>query len=196
VSADEGLGTDKGLGTAAAIGPRDVLAFWRAVGPDKWFEKDPALDSEIAVRFFVVWHAAAAGALAKWEATPDGALALTIVLDQFPRNMFRGHARTYEADALARAVAGRAIARGFDAEVPHDDRRFLYLPFMHSEDLADQERCVDLARRYGDAEFLKYAEQHAGIIRRFGRFPHRNAMLGRATTPEEQAFLDAGGFAG
>jgi uncharacterized protein (DUF924 family) len=186
----------EGRGATDAVGPQDVLAFWRAAGPDKWFENDPAFDSEIAVKFSAVWHVAAAGALAKWEETPDGALALTIVLDQFPRNMFRGHARTYAADALARAVAGRALAHGFDARVPHDDRQFFYLPFMHSEDLADQERCVDLARRYGDDEFLKYAEQHADIIRRFGRFPHRNAVLGRATTPQEQAFLDAGGFAG
>jgi len=189
VSADE-------RGSAEAIGAQDVLAFWCAAGPDKWFKKDPAFDSEIAVRFFAVWHAAIAGALATWEETAEGALALIIVLDQFPRNMFRGHARTYENDALARAVAARALARGFDQQVPHDPRQFFYLPFMHSEELADQEHCVELARRYGDDEFLKYAEQHAGIIRRFGRFPHRNAMLGRITTPEEQAFLDGGGFAG
>jgi uncharacterized protein (DUF924 family) len=183
-------------GKVEVIGPQDVLAFWRGAGPDKWFEKDPAFDSEIAVRFFAVWHAAAAGSLSTWEETPEGALALTIVLDQFPRNMFRGHARTYQADAVARAVAGRAITRGFDAQVAYDLRQFFYLPFQHSENLADQERCIELARHYGDDEFMKYAEQHAGIIRRFGRFPHRNAMLGRITTPEEQAFLDAGGFAG
>ena len=97
---------------------------------------------------------------------------------------------------MARAVADRAIARGFDQRLPHADRRFLYLPFMHSEHLPDQERCLELARSYGDDEFTKYAEQHADIVRRFGRFPHRNAVLGRATTPEEQAFLDGGGFAG
>jgi uncharacterized protein (DUF924 family) len=178
------------------IGPQQVLAFWRAAGPDKWFEKDAAFDSEIAVRFFAVWHAAAAGKLARWEDTPEAALALTIVLDQFPRNMFRGHARTYEADALARAVAARAIARGFDDQVAREERQFFYLPFMHSEDLADQEHCLDLARRYGDEEFIKYAAHHANVVRRFGRFPHRNAMLGRPTTSEEQAFLDGGGFAG
>jgi len=180
----------------AATGPRDVLAFWRAAGPDTWFTKDAAFDSEITVKFFAVWQAAADGKLAKWEDTPESALALTIVLDQFPRNMFRGHARTYQADALARAVADRAIARGFDGQVAYDERQFFYLPFMHSEHLGDQERCVALAQGYGDDEFLKYAEQHADIVRRFGRFPHRNAMLGRATTPEEQAFLDGGGFAG
>jgi uncharacterized protein (DUF924 family) len=187
-------GSDSG-GTAI-VGPRQVLAFWRAAGPKKWFNKDPAFDCEIAARFDAVSQAAADSKLPQWEATPEGALALVIVLDQFPRNMFRGHARTYQADAIARAVADRAIGRGFDQQVPLAERQFFYLPFMHSESLPDQERCVDLARRYGDDEFTKYAEQHADIVRRFGRFPHRNAMLGRATTPEEQAFLDDGGFSG
>jgi uncharacterized protein (DUF924 family) len=176
--------------------PADVLAFWRAAGPDKWFEKDAAFDAAVRTGFLATYEAAVAGRLAGWEATAEGALALLIVLDQFPRNMFRGDARTYAADAQARAIADRMIARGLDRQIPEAIRRFCYLPFMHSEALADQERCVALARQYGDAEFLEYAEQHAGIVRRFGRFPHRNAMLGRATTPEEQAFLDAGGFAG
>jgi uncharacterized protein (DUF924 family) len=187
---------DAAAGGAEAAGPTDVLAFWRAAGPKKWFKKDPAFDSDITRRFLGLWRAAAEGELATWEETAEGALALVIVLDQLPRNMFRGHARTYEADALARAVAGRAIARGFDRQASHADCRFFYLPLMHSEDLPDQERCVELARGYGDDEFTKYAEQHADIIRRFGRFPHRNVMLGRATTAEEQAFLDEGGFAG
>jgi uncharacterized protein (DUF924 family) len=110
--------------------------------------------------------------------------------------MFRGQARTYAADALARDIASRAMARGFDREVPASARRFFYLPFMHSEVLTDQEKCVALAQGYGDDEFTKYAEQHADIVRRFGRFPHRNALLERTTTPAEQEFLDAGGFAG
>jgi uncharacterized protein (DUF924 family) len=118
------------------------------------------------------------------------------VLDQFPRNMFRGQARAYEADAAARAIADRAIRRGFDRQMPQQERRFFYMPFMHSEDPVDQERCMELARAYDDDEFMTYAELHAGIVRRFGRFPHRNTTLGRAMTPEEQAFLDAGGFAG
>ena len=185
-----------GDATVGTIGPADVLAFWRAAGPDRWFNKDPAFDAEIAAGFLAAWRAAVDGKLASWEATPEGALALTIVLDQFPRNMFRGNGRTYEADAVARAVADRAIRRGFDRQVPHPERGFFYLPFMHSEDLADQERCLRLARGYGDDEFMKYAEGHADIVRRFGRFPHRNAMLDRTTTPEEQAFLDAGGFSG
>ena len=118
------------------------------------------------------------------------------MLDQFPRNMFRGDRRAYETDGVARSVADRAIGRGFDRRVPHLERQFFYLPFQHSENLADQERCLALARGYGDDEFTKYAERHADIIRCFGRFPHRNATLGRATRPQEQAFLDDGGFAG
>ena len=183
------MSADLSAGAAAPPAPSDVLAFWRAAGPDKWFSSDPAFDREIAARFGAIWRAAAEGQLARWEA-------LVIVLDQFPRNMFRGQARTYEADAVARAVADRALERGFDRQVPQDERRFFYLPFMHSEMPADQARCLELARAYGDDEFMTYAEHHADIVRRFGRFPHRNPMLGRVTTPEEQAFLDAGGFAG
>ncbi len=183
-------------GPIDAIGPREVLAFWRAAGPDRWFEKDAAFDFAIAARFSALWQAAATGSLASWEETAEGALALAIVLDQLPRNMFRGDARTYATDVLARAVVDRALARGFDRQLPQLERQFLYLPFMHSEDLADQDRSLALARDYGDDEFTAYAEQHAAIIRRFGRFPHRNAILGRATTAEEQAFLDGGGFAG
>ena len=173
-----------------------VLAFWREAGPEKWFKKDTAFDDEIRARFLETYEAAVAGKLSGWEQTAEGALALTLVLDQFPRNMFRGDARTFAADPLARAVAGRALARGFDRPMALSDRQFLYLPFEHSETLADQERCCALFRSTGDADLLKWAELHADIIRRFGRFPHRNAVLGRATTPEEQAFLDGGGFKG
>jgi uncharacterized protein (DUF924 family) len=110
--------------------------------------------------------------------------------------MFRGSARTFAADPLAREVAHRAIDRGFDQVFPPNERTFFYLPFEHSENLADQERCVALTRASGDADALKWAELHADIVRRFGRFPHRNVVLGRDTTPDEQAFLDSGGFAG
>jgi len=174
----------------------DVLAFWRAAGPKKWFTKDEAFDAEITSRFLATYEAAARGDLSDWEATPEGALALVIALDQFPRNMFRGDPRAFAADALARAVADRALAHGFDQRIAAGERMFFYLPFEHSEALADQERCCDLFRALGDAENLRWAELHADIIRRFGRFPHRNAVLGRTTTPEEQAFLDSGGFAG
>jgi uncharacterized protein (DUF924 family) len=170
----------------------DVTAFWRAAGPSKWFRKDADLDREITARFLAIHEAAAAGGLSDWEAAPEGALAL----DQFPRNMFRDSARAFATDPLARAVAERAIARGFDARVADAERVFFYLPFEHSENLADQERSLALWRQTGNGAIDKYAQIHADIIRRFGRFPHRNAVLGRATTPEEQAFLDGGGFGG
>jgi uncharacterized protein (DUF924 family) len=175
--------------------PQTVLAFWRAAGPDKWFKKDAGFDAEIGTRFLGTYEAAVAGDLA-WDENPQGALALVIVLDQFPRNMFRNSPRAFAADPLAREIASRAIARGFDRLVESPERSFFYLPFEHSESLADQERCVALNRATGDAEAIKRAEHHADIIRRYGRFPHRNAVLGRATTAEEEAFLDSGGFAG
>jgi uncharacterized protein (DUF924 family) len=178
------------------ITPADVLAFWREAGPDKWFTRDEGFDAEVRDRFLGTYEAAVAGQLGDWEATPEGALALTIVLDQFPRNMFRGSARTFAADPQARAVANSALKRGYDQDVAEAERGFLFLPFMHSEEIADQERCVALYRAAGDDDGLKHAEQHADIIRRFGRFPHRNPTLGRATTPEEKAFLDGGGFKG
>jgi uncharacterized protein (DUF924 family) len=174
---------------------RDVVTFWREAGPERWFEKDTAFDEDIRRRFLATHEAAAAGKLREWENTAEGALALLILLDQFPRNMFRNSARAYATDPLARAVAAGALVKGFDSVFP-DLRSFFYLPFEHSEDLADQERALALYKAAGDTDNLKWAEIHADIIRRFGRFPHRNAVLGRATTPEEQAFLDSGGFAG
>jgi uncharacterized protein (DUF924 family) len=186
----------KHLMTTVIARPDEVLAFWRDAGPDKWFKKDTGFDDAIREKFLATYDAAAAGQLAAWEATPDGALALLIVLDQFPRNMFRGSARAFAADPSARAVADRAIASGFDQQAAAAERTFFYLPFEHSEDLADQDRCCALFRAAGDAELLKWAELHADIIRQFGRFPHRNAVLGRVTTAEEQAFLDGGGFSG
>jgi len=182
--------------SASNITPADVVEFWRAAGPKKWFEKDAALDDEIRRRFLGLHEAAAAGKLGAWESNAEGALGLLLLLDQFPRNMFRGDARAYATDALARAIAAGALLHGFDAQVPASLRTFFYLPFMHSEDLADQEKALAFYRARNDADGLKWAELHADIIRRFGRFPHRNAVLGRATTPEEQAFLDGGGFAG
>jgi uncharacterized protein (DUF924 family) len=174
----------------------DVIAFWRAAGPGRWFKKDLSLDSEIVVRFLKTYEAASAGELGAWEQNAESALALVLVLDQFPRNMFRGNARAFAADPLARAIANRAIERGFDQDVALSLQNFFYLPFEHSENIADQERSVALSRASGDADALKWAEIHADIIRRYGRFPHRNAVLGRTTTAAEQAFLDSGGFAG
>jgi len=176
--------------------PKDVLTFWRDAGPEKWFAKDEAFDAACREKFLTTYEAAANGGLSEWEATPEGALALLIVLDQLPRNMFRDDARTYAADPLARSIADRALARGFDRQLALVDRQFLYLPFEHSESLADQERACALFRATGDGELIKWAELHIDIIRRFGRFPHRNKALGRTSTVEEQVFLERGGFAG
>ena len=177
-------------------GASDVLAFWREAGPDRWYTRDTDFDENIRQRFLGLWYEAAAGRLSSWEDSDDGALALVIVLDQFPRNMFHGDARAFSSDALAREVATRALVRGVDQRIAPPLLQFLYLPFMHSEELADQIRCVILFQARDDPENLRYAEEHADIIRRFGRFTHRNGALGRITTPEEQAFLDAGGFSG
>ena len=185
-----------GVPTAGVQTPEAVLAFWRAAGAEKWFTKSDTFDSDIRTQFLATYEAAAAGKLANWEAQPESTLALLIVLDQFPRNMFRNDARTYATDPLALAIAERAIAKGFDGKIAQGERQFVYLPFEHSERLADQDRAVALFKATGDAELLKWAELHADIVRRFGRFPHRNAMLGRTTTAEEQAFLDSGGFKG
>ena len=175
--------------------PADVVAFWRDAGPDKWFEKDAAFDEEIRRRFLTAHEAAASGKLTQWETSAEGALALLILLDQFPRNMFRGEARAFATDPLARAITSRAILNGFDGAFP-EMRGFFYLPFEHSENLADQERGLTLYQAAGDEDGLKWAKLHADIIRRFGRFPHRNAVFGRVSTPDEQKFLDEGGFKG
>jgi uncharacterized protein (DUF924 family) len=180
----------------AGIGPAQVLVFWREAGPQSWFVRDTDFDTSVRDRFLAVYKAATEGLLQAWEDTADGALALVIVLDQFPRNMFRDSARAYASDLLARAVAARALARGFDLRFANPERRFFYLPFMHSEDMEDQQRCLSLCAAAGDHEGVEYAVIHAGIIGRFGRFPHRNAVLGRVTTAEEAAFLADGGFAG
>jgi uncharacterized protein (DUF924 family) len=179
---------------AGEIMPEDVLAFWREAGSARWYKREAAFDAVVRSRFLGLWQKAVAGMLSSWESSDDCALALVIVLDQFPRNMFRDDVRTYASDALAREVAGRAIARGADMRVDAALLEFLYMPLMHSEQLGDQMRCVELFRKAGDPDNLKYAEGHAEIIRRFGRFPHRNGILGRTTTAEEKAFLDKGGF--
>lgn len=176
--------------------PSHVLEFWTEAGPKRWYVRDEAFDAEIRRRFLAAYEAAAAGKLDAWEANAEGALALVILLDQFARNMFRGDGRAFAADPLARAVTERALKRNFDQQIEPPLRQFFYLPFMHSEELADQDRCVALFEAYGDAENLKYAIIHADIIRRFGRFPHRNPVLSRITTKDEQDFLDSGGFSG
>lgn len=172
-----------------------VVEFWREAGAAMWFAKDADFDRRFRERFLIAYEAAARGDLADWQATPDGVLALVILLDQFPRNAFRGTPRMYATDAMARKIAAVAIDAGHDRLAPPELQLFLYLPFGHSEDLADQERSVALSRRLGQPA-LSHAERHRDIIRRFGRFPHRNPILGRTMTNDEQRFLDHGGFAG
>lgn len=172
-----------------------VIAFWRAAGPKRWFKKDEAFDRTFREQFAALDEAAARGRLADWQGTAEGSLALVLLLDQYPRNSFRDTPRMFATDRLARDVARAAIATGFDRAVDEKLQVFFYLPFEHSEDLADQDWCVELTGRLGP-ELTKWAIQHRDIIRRFGRFPHRNALLGRTTTEEEQRFLNGGGFRG
>jgi len=180
---------------------QEILEFWfgdRA--RPLWFEKDGDFDAEIRQRFEATHQAALAGRLESWEGAAESCLALVVLLDQFSRNMYRGSAKAFAADARARAVADRAIARGFDRQFALDRRQFFYLPFEHGEALADQRRSVALFRALAEeqtgaardraVEMLKYVDRHMEIIERFGRFPHRNLALGRETTPEEAAFLE------
>jgi uncharacterized protein (DUF924 family) len=175
--------------------PSSVVQFWRDAGPKMWFAKDADFDHRFRERFLAQHEAAARRELMDWLATADGALGLVLLLDQYPRNAFRDTPRMYETDALARHVAERAIAAGHDRSVSEELALFFYLPFGHSETLSDQERCVALAARLGEPNHGR-AQHHCDIVRRFGRFPHRNALLGRVTTAEEQRYLDDGGYKG
>lgn len=181
-------------------GPAEVIAFWKELGPKGWFTVDPAVDSMISAKFAALHLAASRNDLTGWMADSEGALALMILLDQFPRNMFRGSAHSYATDGLARQFARQALDKGHDQRAEPAMRPFFFLPFEHSEDLTDQERSVALFTAHreqtGDEETLKYAVLHRDIIARFGRFPHRNRALGRDTTAEEQAYLDEDGFKG
>lgn len=178
------------------VSPNAVIAFWREAGPEKWFAKDDAFDQACRDNFLPTYRAAARGDLNEWELTPDGALALVLLLDQFPRNMFRGTRDVYKADPVALMAADRAIEKGFDHQVDPSFRRFFYLPFMHSESLRHQERSVTLNEALGEADSIKWARHHHDIVARFGRFPHRNSILGRESTPEEEAFLKESDFKG
>jgi uncharacterized protein (DUF924 family) len=182
------------------ITPSEVVGFWLGAGPRKWFAKNAAFDAEIRRRFEPLHMAASRGELMDWAGTAEGALALLILLDQFPRNLYRNSGRAFTTDPLARNVAVEALSRGFDQAVEPSLRPFFYLPFTHSERIEDQDRSVALCQAHfetaGDKSTLDWAIRHRDIIARFGRFPHRNRGLGRSTTPEEQAFLDQGGFSG
>ena len=181
--------------TTPAQEPEAVIRFWRDAGPAAWFAKNEAFDRDFGERFLPAHWAAARRELDAWAQRPEGALALLILLDQLPRNCFRGSAHMFATDPLALMFANDMIERGFDQRIESELRSFCYLPFEHSEALADQERSLALFEPLG-GEALEYARIHLDIIRRFGRFPHRNAVLGRTTSAEEQAFLDAGGFSG
>ena len=172
-----------------------VISFWIEAGPALWFAKDAQFDARFRERFLHEHEAAARGELQYWLSTADGALALVLLLDQFPRNAFRGTPRMYETDAQAREVARIAFAAGYDQEIAMELRKFFVLPFAHSEDLSDQERSVALAWAIG-ADDLAHARHHRDIVLRFGRFPHRNAILGRDSTPAEKEYLANGGYAG
>lgn len=169
---------------------REVLDFWFAEESEPyWFDSTPEFDHEVRRRFADRYAQAAAGELSSWEDTPEGCVALCILLDQMPRNMFRGSPRAFATDAEALAVAERAVNRGFDRDLPPEYKQFLYMPFCHSEDLPNQLRALALFEAAGLREALPSVKEHLALIRRFGRFPHRNAILGRTSTPEEIRFL-------
>jgi uncharacterized protein (DUF924 family) len=173
-----------------------VLEFWTRAGPERWFSKNESFDANFRQHFLDFHAAAARREYESWMDSAHGALALMILLDQFPRNCFRGNAHAYATDGLALHYARRAIEAGYDQAVPASLRMFFYLPFEHSEDPADQARSVELHRTLPGENPDQWALLHQDIIARFGRFPHRNAVLGREGTAEEQRFLDEGGFAG
>jgi uncharacterized protein (DUF924 family) len=178
---------------------QEILDFWiGTVGPTRWYAVEPDLDREITARFRTLWDEARTGGLAGWARQPQTCLAYMILLDQFPRNMFRDGARAFATDPQAREVARHALARGLDTSLPPVWRWFFYLPFEHSEDPHDQRLAVSLFETLAlhhrpRAEALDYARRHLDIIERFGRFPHRNVALGRASTEEEAAFLQQPG---
>ena len=174
----------------------DVIAFWRDAGPQKWFGGGAAFDAQIQERFGETHLIAARGELASWEDNAQGALALLLLTDQFPRNLYRQSAHAFATDEMARGIADRALARGFDAQTEASLRAFFYLSFEHHEDAASQARAVALFEKLGDKLGLDYARLHADLIARFGRFPHRNKVMGRISTPEESAYLAQGCFAG
>jgi uncharacterized protein (DUF924 family) len=180
--------------------PREILGFWLdEVGPEGWYGGGPALDARVRARFAPAWRAARGGAFDDWQASPEGALALLILTDQFPRNLHRGSALAFATDLRARRIARRALDRGDDRRTPERAREFFYLPFMHSERLIDQDLSCRLYRMRlprQRADKMPHALAHRAVISRFGRFPYRNAALGRETTPEEARWLERVGYMG
>ena len=176
--------------------PQTIIDFWREAGESAWFTKDADFDDTVTRRFGDIYEQAAAGKLDEWAETANGALALVILLDQFPRNMFRGKAKAFATDAKAKAIGERGLARGDHETVAEDLNAFLAMPLMHSENLADQETALAWMEKIGNEANVKSAREHLDVISRFGRFPHRNPILARQTTGAERAFLVGGGFAG
>ncbi len=178
--------------------PKDILAFWLdEIGPKGWYESSETLDQAICDRFMQVWENAKAGAYSLWQTYPTGTLAYLILMDQFPRNMFRDDPRAFSSDAAALEAAKSAVKKGWDMRVDEPGRQFFYLPMMHSENLVDQDRCVRLMLTRmpeSGAGSLLHAKAHREVIRQFGRFPHRNAALLRQTTAPEAAFVAEGGY--
>ena len=173
-----------------AVSPGDILQFWYSEPmASRWFSSTPALDAEIRAKFEPLWRAAAKGRLDDWKNRPEGCLALVIVLDQLPLNMFRGEARSFSTEQQAVDVSKLAIARGYDREIAPGRLGFLYMPLMHSESLADQDLSVKLFEQAGLEGNLRFARHHRELIRRFGCFPHRNAILGRESSREELEYL-------
>ncbi|KAF1720556.1 DUF924 family protein [Pseudoxanthomonas wuyuanensis] len=181
---------------SGSVAPGPVVDFWREAGYEKWFANDDAFDAAFDQGFRELHFRAARRELEDWMSGAEGALALVLLLDQFPRNCFRGSAHSYATDGLARHYADRAVASGYDRQVVPALRIFFYMPFEHSESLQDQQRSLDLFGAVGDDNYLKYAQLHYDIIERFGRFPHRNRALGRESTQEEVDYLANGGFSG
>ena len=171
----------------------DLLAFWIDAGPPKWFAGGAKFD-KVCEAYETLWEEGRDGGLASWPETVSGALALIILLDQIPRNIFRGDAKQFSTDDMAVDLALEAMGRGFDKAVMAPMRAFFYMPLMHAEDITLQRQCCDLFRTSDMKDNYHYALVHMDAISRFGRFPHRNEMLGRETTPEEQAYLNSGGF--
>jgi uncharacterized protein (DUF924 family) len=178
------------------IKPLEILKFWQNAGPAAWWRKDAEFDARINRRFGDFHQLAAKGEYDDWRDEAQSCLALVIVLDQFSRNLFRGSAKTFAQDQYGLELAQYAVAKGFDDNEPKKIYEFLYMPYMHSEKLEDQEACIELFRSAANKASLKAAIEHRDIIARFGRFPHRNNVLDRQTSPEEQTFLDGGGFSG
>ena len=176
--------------------PKDVIDFWIEAGPALWFRGGDEFDARCREEFLELHMRAARGELYDWADSAEGALALLLLLDQIPRNIFRGSAHIYATDPMALAVANTAVEQGHDKQYDTELRSFFYMPFMHSESLEDQKRCTELFGKLPGSSSAKWATHHRQIIERFGRFPHRNHLLGRRSTTEERAWLDDGGFQG